>query len=59
KFRWQEGYGIFSVSESQLSKVINYIKYQEKHHAKMSFKEEYIRFLNKHGITYNKKYVFK
>lgn len=50
KFSWQVGYGAFSVSESNISKVEIYIKNQEEHHRKMSFKEEYDRFMTQHGI---------
>jgi hypothetical protein len=42
KFLWQEGYGAFSYSHSQIGKVYDYILNQEKHHEKKSFKEEYI-----------------
>ncbi len=42
-FSWQNGYGAFTVSASQIKKVSNYIINQEKHHAKVSFKEEFIK----------------
>src|SRR5205807_2445289 len=47
KFNWQEGYGAFSYSHSQLDHVIAYIMNQKEHHKKRSFKEEYIDFLKK------------
>ena len=50
KFSWQEGYGAFSYSRSQIDKVINYILNQEEHHRKVTFKEEYINFLRKFEI---------
>ncbi|MBI5476709.1 MAG: IS200/IS605 family transposase [Ignavibacteriales bacterium] len=58
KFFWQEGYGAFSYSHSQLDKVIHYIKNQQEHHKKRPFKEEYISFLKKYDIPYDPKYVF-
>lgn len=59
KFNWQEGYGAFSYSKSQIDKVVNYILNQEEHHKKKSFKEEYFEFLNKFEIQYEEKYVFE
>jgi putative transposase len=47
RFEWQEGYGAFSYSRSQLKDVITYIENQEQHHSKKSFREEYIDFLEK------------
>ncbi len=58
KFQWQEGYGAFSYGQSQLPILINYIKNQEEHHKKKTFKEEYIEFLRKFEIEYNEKYLF-
>ena len=51
-FEWQTGYGAFSVSESQVRKVRSYIQTQESHHAKVSFRNELITLLKKHGIEY-------
>lgn len=59
KFSWQEGYGGFSYSKSQLSTVINYIERQEEHHKKQTFMEEYRIFLNEFGIEYDERYIFK
>lgn len=59
KFNWQEGYGAFSYSKSQIDKVVNYIINQEEHHKKRSFKEEYLELLNKFEIQYEEKYVFE
>jgi putative transposase len=59
KFEWQSGYGVFSYSHSQLTKVINYIKKQEEHHSIKSFNEEYIEFLKAFEIDYDKRYIFK
>jgi REP element-mobilizing transposase RayT len=58
KFAWQEGYGVFSYSHSQIENVYNYILNQEEHHKKRSFKEEYLELLKKIEIEYNQKYLF-
>jgi len=58
KFQWQEGYGAFSYSHSQIEQVYNYVLKQEEHHEKKSFKEEYLGFLNKFRIEYDEKYLF-
>jgi REP element-mobilizing transposase RayT len=59
KFAWQDGYGAFSVSPSQLTRTIAYINNQKEHHRKRSFEEEFIQLLDKHGIAYEKRYVFR
>ena len=59
KFNWQNGYGAFTYSRSQIDIVIKYILNQEIHHKKISFKEEYIQFLKKFEIEYNEKYLFE
>jgi REP element-mobilizing transposase RayT len=53
RFGWQEGYGAFTVSESQLAIVRKYILSQEEHHRKFSFREEFIELLKRHGIPYD------
>lgn len=58
KFHWQDGYGAFTYSRSQLNVIYNYIVNQENHHRKKTFREEYISFLDKYEISYNKKYLF-
>jgi len=58
KFAWQVGFGAFSYSHSQLDKVIKYIQNQEEHHRKITFQEEYLKFLDSFGIKYDLKYVF-
>ena len=58
KFSWQEGYGAFSYAHSQIDNVYQYIKNQEEHHRKKTFKEEYLDFLQKFEIEYNEKYLF-
>jgi REP element-mobilizing transposase RayT len=59
RFSWQEGYGAFSYSKSQLPSVINYIANQKAHHQTHTFIDEYIRFLNEFGIEFDSKYIFK
>jgi REP element-mobilizing transposase RayT len=59
KFSWQEGYGVFSYSHSHIGSVINYIRNQEEHHQKKSFREEYQKFLQKFEIPFEEKYLFK
>ena len=58
KFSWQEGYGAFSVSSSNISRVIRYIDNQEVHHRKFTFEQEFIAMLKKHGIPYDPEHVF-
>ena len=59
RFCWQEGFGAFSYGHSQLSGIINYIRNQERHHARRSFSEEYVRFLQKYEIEHDERYLFK
>ena len=59
KFAWQEGYGAFTVSLSQIKSVISYIEAQKEHHRKRTFEEEFLEFLDKHGVDYNRRYVFR
>ncbi|MDP4220931.1 MAG: IS200/IS605 family transposase [Bacteroidota bacterium] len=57
-FRWQDAYGAFSVSVSQVDRTIAYIKNQEQHHKRLTFQEEYVSFLKKHNIEYDERYVW-
>jgi len=57
-FRWQRGYGVFSVSESSVEIVRNYINNQQEHHRKKSFKEEYLGILEEHKIEYDENFVW-
>jgi len=59
KFEWQEGYGAFSYSQSQIKDVVAYIETQEDHHKKKSFKQEYIDLLEKFEVKYEEKFTFK
>ena len=58
RFAWQQGYGAFSVSASNLSAVERYIANQAKHHRKITFEDEFLGLLRKHGIPFDLKYVF-
>jgi len=59
KFHWQEGYGAFSYSKSQIPIVANYIHTQEEHHRKKTFLEEYKEILQEFEIDYDEQYIFK
>ncbi len=58
-FSWQAGYGAFSVSESNMETAKRYIENQETHHRKISFQEEFILLLKKHGIEYDERYIWE
>ena len=57
RFSWQEGFGAFSYSHSQLTPVICYIQNQVEHHTRKSFREEYLEFLNKFEVPYEERYL--
>lgn len=57
-FAWQEGYTAFSVSQSNLERVTEYIAHQEEHHRKLTFQGEVLALLKKHGISYDPRFVF-
>jgi putative transposase len=59
RFSWQEGFGAFSYSHSQLTEVIRYVQNQEKHHASKTFREEYKSLLEKFEVAHDHRYVFK
>jgi putative transposase len=59
RFSWQEGFGAFSYSHSQLSTVIKYIQDQQKHHRRKSFSEEYAELLKRFNVPYDKRYIFR
>jgi putative transposase len=59
RFSWQEGFGAFSYSRSQLDTVIRYINNQQQHHARHSFQEEYVALLRRFGVEYDPRYTFK
>ena len=57
-FQWQEGFGAFSYSHSQLSEVIKYIESQKEHHRIKTFREEYMSFLKEFEIQFKNEYLF-
>ncbi len=59
KFRWQEGYGAFSYSHSQIDTVVKYIQNQEEHHRTKSFREEYLDFLKRFNVSHDERYILK
>lgn len=59
KFSWQKGFGAFSYNHSQVEMIYNYIKNQEEHHRKKTFKEEYLKFLAEFEVPYEDRYLFK
>jgi putative transposase len=59
RFSWQEGFGAFSYSHSQLTRVIDYIRDQVKHHAHKSFREEYLAFLKRYAVPHDQRYIFQ
>ena len=58
RFEWQEGFGAFSYAQSQLGDVVNYIKNQERHHIRKTFREEYLEILKRFNVNYDERYVF-
>ena len=57
-FRWQEGYGAFSIGISQIERTVTYIRSQKEHHRTKTFQEEFVGFLKKHGIGYDDRYLW-
>jgi len=57
-FAWQDGYGAFTVSKSNVPSVVSYIQSQRAHHQKQSFQEEYLDFLKKAGVDYDERYLW-
>jgi putative transposase len=57
-FHWQAGYGVFSVSQSNVEAVIDYIRRQEEHQWKLTFLDEYRAFLRKHAVNFDERYVW-
>ena len=58
-FNWQEGFGAFSYSHSQLDGVIRYIQNQEQHHQKTTFKDEYLTYLKRYEVDFDENYLFE
>jgi len=59
KFRWQEGYGVFSYSRSQVGAVVEYVKNQKLHHRRRPFREEYMELLKRFDISFDPAYTFE
>jgi REP element-mobilizing transposase RayT len=59
KFSWQEGYGVFTVGYRELDRVYKYILSQEEHHARYSFKSEYVQLLKEEGCEFDPKYLYE
>ena len=59
RFEWQNGFGAFSVSQSQVSRLITYIENQEEHHKKQTFQMEYLAFLKEYEIDFKQEYLFE
>ena len=59
RFEWQRGFGAFSYSHSHIDDVFKYIKNQEEHHKKESFRVEYIKMLEAFGVEYDEQYIFE
>lgn len=59
RFEWQEGYGVFSYSQSSVDAVYKYIFNQDEHHKKQTFRDEYLDFLNRFKVEYDEQYIFK
>ena len=57
-FRWQAGYGAFAVSAGDVEKVVEYIAIQREHHRNLSYSDEYRDLLERHGITYDERYLW-
>jgi REP element-mobilizing transposase RayT len=58
RFSWQDGYAAFTVSKSNLPRVVRYIKNQRAHHRKKTFREEYLALLTMNGVDYDERYVW-
>jgi putative transposase len=58
EFGWQNGYGAFSIGQSQFQDVVAYIARQKEHHHRLTFQEEYREFLRKYGVQYDERYVW-
>jgi hypothetical protein len=57
-FRWQGGYGAFSINPAEISVVVDYIAKQKIHHKNFTFQEEYVAFLKKYNVDYDEKVLW-
>jgi len=55
---WQEGYGGFTVDSSRMSEIVSYIRNQEEHHRTTTFEEEFLALLQRHGVSYDERYLW-
>jgi REP element-mobilizing transposase RayT len=58
-FAWQGGYGAFSVSESNREGVIGYIQNQAQHHLRISYQDEFLALLRRHGVEFDERYIWR
>jgi hypothetical protein len=58
QFSWQSGYAAFSIAESSLESVIEYVRNQEEHHKRITFQDEYRAFLKRHNVPFDERYVW-
>ncbi len=58
QFYWQDGFSVYSVSPSEVDRLVKYINNQKEHHQKKTFKEEYLDFLNFYGVEYDERYMW-
>lgn len=58
RFSWQQGYGAFSVSRSQVQRTVQYVRNQKNHHCRQTYKDEYLSLLEKHHIEYDNRYLW-
>jgi putative transposase len=58
RFQWQRGYGTFSIGQSQVPALKRYIARQRIHHQRVTFQDEYRKFLESYGIAYDERYVW-
>ena len=57
-FQWQKGYGAFSIGQSQVATLKRYISNQKQHHRRVSFQDEYRKFLNRYRLEFDERYVW-
>jgi REP element-mobilizing transposase RayT len=57
-FHWQDGYGAFAVSYSNIDQVKSYLANQEQHHRRISFQEEFLEFLTRHNLQWDERYIW-
>jgi len=57
-FAWQDGYGAFTVGQSQVEALKRYIATQKERHKKRTFEEELVALLNKYGVQYDERYIW-